>query len=124
MAKKERHIDASPETVFSVLSDPFSYGYWVVGSEKIRDADDGWPAPGTRFHHTVGLGPFKVDDHTVSEWMESPVLLELRAKARPLGTAKVRLELEPEGTARAFGCSRTPAICSPRSCSTRSPICS
>lgn len=98
MGKTERHIQAKPETVFAVLSDPFSYGYWVVGSEKIRDADDDWPAAGSRFHHTVGVGPFKVNDHTTSERAESPRLLELRAKARPLGTAKVRLELEPEGT--------------------------
>ncbi len=45
----------------------------------------------------MGIGPFKVNDHTKSERMESPRLLELRAKARPLGTAKVRLELEREG---------------------------
>ena len=97
MGKTERHIDAPPKTVFGVLSDPSSYGYWVVGSERIRDADPEWPAPGSRFHHTVGIGPFKVNDHTKSERMESPRLLELRAKARPLGTAKVRLELEREG---------------------------
>lgn len=98
VAKTERHIHASPETVFDVLSDPYSYGYWVVGSEKIREADAEWPAPGSRFHHTVGVGPFKVTDHTVSERIERPNLVELRAKARPLGTAKVRIELEPEGT--------------------------
>ena len=91
-------MDASPEAVFDVLSDPNSYGYWVVGSERIRDADADWPAPGSRFHHTVGFGPLKVNDHTLSERMERPNLLELRAKARPLGTAKVRLELEAEGT--------------------------
>jgi len=98
VAKTERHIDAKPETVFAVLSDPYSYGYWVVGSEKIRDADAHWPAPGSRFHHTVGVGPFRVNDHTLSVRAESPSLLELRAKARPLGTAKVRMELEREGT--------------------------
>lgn len=98
VAMCERHVDASPETIYRVLSDPDSYGYWVVGSKEIRDADAGWPAPGTRFQHTLGWGPFEVKDHTVAERMERPHLLELRAKARPFGTAKVRLELAPEGT--------------------------
>lgn len=98
MSKTERHIDAKPRTVYRVLSDPDSYGYWVVGSKEIRDADPGWPAPGSRFRHTVGFGPFTVTDHTVAERTESPRMLEVRARARPLGTAKVRLELDPEGT--------------------------
>jgi hypothetical protein len=38
-----------------------------------------------------------VKDHTVCVRAEEPRLIELRAKARPLGTAKVKLELRPEG---------------------------
>ena len=97
MAVTERYIAASPKKVFAVLSDPDSYGYWVVGSKRIRDADPDWPAPGTRFHHSVGFGPFTVDDHTECREVEEPLMIELRAKARPLGTASVRLDLEPEG---------------------------
>ena len=98
MAVTETHIAASPENVFAVLSDPGSYGYWVVGSERVRDADPDWPAPGTRFHHSVGFGPFTIDDHTECREVDEPRMIELRAKARPLGTATVRLELEPEGS--------------------------
>jgi len=82
-----------PEAVWDVLASPEEYGYWVVGSKLIRDADPGWPAPGTRFHHTVGVGPVKVSDHTESLEARAPELLRIRAKARPLGTATVVMEL-------------------------------
>lgn len=94
MARTERHIDAPPERVFEVLSDADSYGDWVVGSKYIRDADAGFPGTGTRFHHTVGFGPFEVSDHTVVLESERPRRLKLKAKARPLGTAIVTLDIE------------------------------
>jgi uncharacterized protein YndB with AHSA1/START domain len=97
MARNERLIAASPERVFAVLSDPDSYGHWVVGSDTIRDADDGWPAVGTRFHHRVGFGPLKINDHTEVLAADPPSRLELKAKARPLGTAHVVLTLERRG---------------------------
>jgi uncharacterized protein YndB with AHSA1/START domain len=97
MARNERLIPASPERVFAVLSDPDAYGDWVVGSDAIRDADDTWPEVGSRFHHRIGLGPLKVDDHTEVVDMEPARRLKLHAKARPLGTAKVELDLERRG---------------------------
>jgi uncharacterized protein YndB with AHSA1/START domain len=97
MARTERLIPASPERVFAVLSDPSSYGHWVVGSDTIRDADDGWPAAGTRFHHRVGWGPVKVNDHTEVLAVDPPHHLRLRARARPLGTAIVDLRLDRRG---------------------------
>ena len=83
-----------PEAVWESLADPGGYGYWVVGSKEIRDADPDWPAPGSRFHHTVGFGPFTVRDHTEAREARAPELLRIRAKARPLGTALVTLTLE------------------------------
>lgn len=97
MARNERIIPASPERVFAVLSNPDSYGHWVVGSDKIRDADAAWPAVGTRFHHRVGVGPLKINDHTEVMAMEPDRRLALHARARPLGTASVELELERRG---------------------------
>ena len=85
-----------PEAVWDVLADPGDYGYWVVGSKVIRDAEAEWPAPGSKFHHTVGAGPFKVSDHTVSLEAERPHLLKLRAKGRPLGTATVTMKMHPK----------------------------
>ena len=82
-----------PEAVWGALADPDGYGYWVVGSREIRDSDPEWPAVGSKFHHTVGFGPFEVSDHTVSLTADRPRLLSLRAKTRPFATARVTLEM-------------------------------
>ena len=95
MATNERFMLAPPQAVWDALADPGGYGYWVVGSKTIRGADPGWPAPGTRFHHKIGVGPLTIADHTESLEARPPELLRLRAKGRPLGTAKVTLELRP-----------------------------
>src|ERR1051325_1864366 len=86
-----------PEAVWTVLATPESYGYWVVGSKYIRDADAGFPALGTKLHHTIGVGPLTLSDHT--EVLDSVPLrrLKLRAKGRPIGTASVEFVLEPSG---------------------------
>jgi uncharacterized protein YndB with AHSA1/START domain len=107
MAHTERLIAASPERIFAVLSDPDSYGYWVVGSDTIRDADAQWPAPGSRFYHRVGVGPIKVNDHTESLAVEAPSHLRMRARARPLGTAIVELVLERRGGGTLVGMDET-----------------
>ena len=95
MALNEIHIDTPPERVFEVLADWRGYGYWVVGSRKMRGTDPGFPAAGTRFHHQVGIGPLHLDDHTQVLEVHQPRKLVLKAKARPfLGTAVVDLTLE------------------------------
>jgi hypothetical protein len=66
-----------------------------VGSKAIRDAEPEWPAPGAKFHHTIGVGPFTVKDHTTSLDAQVPQRLQMRAKGRPLGAARVTLELTP-----------------------------
>jgi uncharacterized protein YndB with AHSA1/START domain len=96
MATNERFMPVPPEAVWDALADAGGYGYWVVGSREIRDADEHWPQPGSRFHHTVGVGPLTVRDHTESLEARRPSLLRIRAKARPLGTAKVTLTMTPQ----------------------------
>jgi uncharacterized protein YndB with AHSA1/START domain len=91
-------IPVAPERVWSVLADPGSYGYWVVGSQTIRDAEGPWPQVGARIHHRVGAGPLTLDDNTEVLESEPPRRLVLQARARPLGTARVIMELHPEGT--------------------------
>ena len=93
MATNERFMPVPPTAVWDALADPGGYGYWVVGSKVIRDADPGWPAPGTRFHHTVGFGPFKVSDHTQSLEAAPPHRLVMRVKGRPAITAIVTMDL-------------------------------
>jgi uncharacterized protein YndB with AHSA1/START domain len=95
MARNEHIVRASPEAVFDVLADPRSYAYWVVGSEEIRDAHGRWPAPGSRFHHTVKIGPLRLKDHSEVEDVRPGQFLQLRVKGRPAGTARVKLELAP-----------------------------
>jgi uncharacterized protein YndB with AHSA1/START domain len=96
MATNERFMPVPPEAVWDALADGRGYGYWVVGSSEIRDVDDQWPQPGSRFHHTVGIRPVRVSDHTESLEAQRPSLLSMRAKARPVGTAKVTLTMTPE----------------------------
>jgi uncharacterized protein YndB with AHSA1/START domain len=93
MASNRRYMPVPPAAVWAVLADPESYGYWVVGSKLIRDADPGWPAPGSKFHHTIGVGPLKLRDHTVALEAEPPRRLKIRAKGRPVGTASVTLTM-------------------------------
>lgn len=93
MASNRVHVDASPEEVFAVLSDPENYPKWVVGAAGIRDQDGEFPAVGSRFHHKVGSWPVGVKDHTEVLEVEAPRRLVLKAKARPLGTATIALDL-------------------------------
>lgn len=89
-------LRAEPAQVRRVLDDPWRYADWVVGAERIRAADERWPAPGARFHHTVGAGPVVLHDHT--ELLErTDTRWELDARAWPAGRARVRLTLAHEG---------------------------
>ena len=96
MATNRRYMPVAPEAVWDVLADPAGYEYWVVGSKAIRDAEPGFPAPGTKFHHTIGFGPLTLRDHTEVLEAARPSLLRLRAKGRPVGTATVVMRMTPE----------------------------
>jgi uncharacterized protein YndB with AHSA1/START domain len=91
----ERFMPVPREAVWDALADAGGYGYWVPGSRVIRDADADWPAPGSKFHHTIGVGPIKLSDHTVALEAERPHRMVLRAKGRPIGTARVTLTMTP-----------------------------
>ncbi|HEX6206024.1 MAG TPA: SDR family NAD(P)-dependent oxidoreductase [Solirubrobacterales bacterium] len=93
MARNRVHIQASPEEVFAVLSDAERYPEWVVGAAGIRDQDEDFPAVGSRFHHKVGSWPIGLKDHTEVLASDPPRRLTLKAKARPLGTATIEIEL-------------------------------
>lgn len=93
MARNRVHIQASPEEVFAVLSDAERYPEWVVGAAGIRDQDEDFPAVGSRFHHKVGSWPVGLKDHTEVLASDPPRRLALKAKARPLGTATIEIEL-------------------------------
>lgn len=94
MARNERLVHASSAAVFDVLADPRSYAYWVVGTREVRDADGSWPARGSHLHHTVKTGPLRIKDVSRVEDVQAGRFLQLKVKGRPLGTARVKLELE------------------------------
>src|SRR5687768_2557558 len=95
MATTVEFIRATPEQIFKVLEDPYTYEYWVVGCKRIRSVENEWPQPGAKFHHTIGIGPLVIHDVTRIVRIDSPRLLELDAHGWPAGEARVRLQLQP-----------------------------
>lgn len=95
MARNDIVIQARPADVFEVLTDAESYGFWVVGSKEIRGKDRRWPRRGSRFHHTVGVGPATIKDTSKVLDIQQDRRLVLEVRVRPLGTATVELDLKP-----------------------------
>lgn len=97
MATTRRHMRGlTPAQVFDVLRDGTSYGHWVVGTRTIRVVDPGWPGESSRIHYTVGYGPLRKDDVTISRTYEPDRRLALEAHAWPAGTAAVRIDVEQQ----------------------------
>lgn len=97
MAVDEIYVNAPPEQVFAVLSDPNQYQNWVVGTEDTVEAEGDWPEVGSTLHYTVA-GPMKLSNRTVVESVDEPHHLQLKAKAGPLPDVRITLDLVPEGT--------------------------
>ncbi len=81
-----------------MLSDGWLYALWVVGAARMREVDDGWPAVGTRLHHSVGTWPLLIDDTTEVLEVEPGRRLLLLARGWPAGQAHVEITLEARGT--------------------------
>jgi uncharacterized protein YndB with AHSA1/START domain len=97
MSLNEIQVDTPPAAVWDVLADPPSYGEWVVGTKEIRDHDRSWPAPGTEFHHKVGIGPLTVNDKSVCLEAQAPRRLVMNVRVLPVGHGIVTLELHEDG---------------------------
>ena len=63
----------------------------------MRAVDPTWPAPGSRIHHSVGLWPFLLDDHTEVADSEPGRSLTLLARAKAFGRARIELRVHPDG---------------------------
>jgi uncharacterized protein YndB with AHSA1/START domain len=99
MAHTAVRVRARPDDVFDVLLDAQAYPHWVVGARRLRDVDADWPAPGTRFHHAIGLGPLELRDTTcMVEWVR-PRRVALEARFRPAGIARVTISVHEDGGA-------------------------
>jgi len=95
MASVTHDIGTSPEQVFAVLADGWTYSGWVVGAAHIRAVDEEWPAEGSAIHHSVGAWPLLIEDETRVLEIDPPRRLVLEAQLWPLGEAQVTLELAP-----------------------------
>ncbi len=91
-------VDASPQAVYDVLSDPLSYEIWVVGTKSIRGYDKTWPAAGSEFNHDVGFGPFSTKDKTVALETDPPHRLVIVVRALPFIRATVSFTIAPDGS--------------------------
>jgi len=97
MSVNSRYVEASPDQVWSALSDGWLYPSWVVGASRMRQVEDHWPNAGARLHHSVGVWPVLIDDETVVLESAPDRLLRLRAKGWPLGEAEVVVRLRASG---------------------------
>jgi hypothetical protein len=89
----KRDTTATRQQVWDVVADGWTYSQWVVGNTRMRAVDPGWPAPGSKIHHTVGVWPLVLNDETEVESSTPLEVLILLAKGRPLGGARIVLRL-------------------------------
>src|SRR4051794_41057870 len=92
-----RMVEATPEQVWAVLEDGWSFPSWVVGAPGRGAGGGGGPATGTKPHHWAGIWPAVVNDETGVLESAPPRRLRLQAKGWPAGEATVELRIEPAG---------------------------
>jgi uncharacterized protein YndB with AHSA1/START domain len=93
-----RVVAATPDDVWKVLADGWLYPLWVVGATRMRDVDHNWPEKGSRIHHSVGVWPLLINDHTEVLEVVPGRSITLRARAWPVGEAKVDIRLSDVGS--------------------------
>lgn len=98
MSITKRLTTASPQDVWNVVADGWTFSSWVVGASRLRAVNAAWPAVGSRLHHSVGTWPALIDDHTEVLECEPGRRIVMQARIRPVGEASVELVLEPDGS--------------------------
>lgn len=92
----ERHTTATPEQVWDVIADGWTFPSWVVGASRMRAVEPAWPGVGGRLHHSVGGWPALIDDETAVLESEPGRRIVLQARIRPAGEARVEITLIPQ----------------------------
>ena len=78
-------IAAPRDEVFNALANPETYPQWLAGAQNIRGVDPDFPAPGTKFAHSVGpTEKATVDDTTEAIEVHGHRQLVLAVHAGPL----------------------------------------
>jgi uncharacterized protein YndB with AHSA1/START domain len=90
-------IETTPQRVWDVLADGWLFPLWVVGASRVRDVDDFWPSAGAKIHHSVGVWPWLINDHTEVLEVDPESRLKLLARGWPVGEAEVAIDVEPSG---------------------------
>lgn len=98
MATVTRRMHATRHDVFAVLADGWRYSNWVVGTSHMRAVEDAWPAAGSKLFHASGAWPLVGRDETEVREVEIDRRLELVARGRPIGEAKIVIELDDDGS--------------------------
>lgn len=96
MATNTRYINASRGQTWDVLSNGWTFANWVVGNSHVRAVEHHWPEVGSRLFHASGPWPLVTRDETIVTQCEPRVWLALRVRGRPVGEARVVLELHEE----------------------------
>ncbi|MFF9268154.1 SRPBCC family protein [Streptomyces rochei] len=97
MAVRHRLIQASPQAVWDVLADGDRYVEWVVGPSDVTPQSGRWPQVGATIAYEIRLGPVRLNNESVVRRFVAGSELEIEAKAGPLGTARIAIELRPWG---------------------------
>ncbi|MET0728720.1 MAG: SRPBCC family protein [Acidimicrobiales bacterium] len=99
MSHVQSRIQAPLDDVWEALIDVRTYPTWLIGARKIRRVEEGWPAPGTAFHHEVGIGgPVKIADRTRCLEIVPRQRLVLDVRALPVLHGQVTFELHEDGS--------------------------
>ncbi len=97
MSRNRTMVQASPETIFAVLSDPRACARFVVGNKLVRHFEPAFPEPGSGFHPTLGVGPLVLRDATRVVEADWPRQLVFDAGMRPFAVNRTAFRLEPRG---------------------------
>lgn len=94
-SKARRRTSATPAQLWAVLGNGYRYSEWVQGTKEVRDVDEGFPAPGTSLHYTVGVAFLTHKGQTEVLTCSPERDIELEIHVWPMGTIRVHVEIEP-----------------------------
>ena len=97
MARNVRLMRCTPYDVFRVLANGWLYPLWVVGTSRMRDVAEAWPAEGSTLHHSFGSWPALINDTTTMRVWEPPYRAVLEPHGGPIGVARVAIDVKARG---------------------------
>ena len=94
MARNRISVSATPDEVFAVLSDPYRYPEWVLGTTEVVSADGSWPKAGSSFDYRAGPPPLVWPGSTEVVDVDPPRRLVLQTTL-PIGGVHIDIEIHP-----------------------------